>query len=238
MSSKYFAGLYALAGVGLLVCGSCDYRRAEVGPMHDEPVSIDLGKVERANVQLNLGAGELVVHGGAEKLVQGKFEYNVAAWKPQVFYYTNGSNADLTIRQPRGTGGFGNTRNVWDLELNDNVLLDFTLHCGAGQTRLQMGDLDLQHIIVQMGAGQVDLDLRGKPSHDYDVNLSGGVGQATVRIPENVGVRAEAHGGIGQISVTGLEKHGEHYENSLYGNSKVNVRLKVEGGIGEIRIIG
>jgi hypothetical protein len=206
--------------------------------MHDEPVSIDLGSTERATVQLNLGAGELILRGGAEKLLQGRFEYNVAAWKPKVTYSTSGSNADITIKQPEGSGGHGNTRNLWDLELNDKVLLDFTLNCGAGTTRLEMGDLDLQHVAIHMGAGRVDLDLRGKPMHDYDVTVAGGVGEATIRAPENVGVRADAHGGIGQINVTGLENRGDHYENSLYGNSKVNVRLTVEGGIGRIRIIG
>lgn len=237
MHWKNFGRCSAVAGAAFLIAASCEFH-AEIGPLHDEPVSINLGNVKRADVKLNLGAGELVLRGGAEKLLQGTFEYNVAAWKPIVDSSATGSGADITIRQPRGVGGFGNTRNRWDLELNDKVLLDFSLDCGAGQTRLEMGGMNLQHVAVHMGAGQVDLDLRGQPSHDYDVNLQGGVGQATVRIPHNVGIRAEAHGGIGQINVTGLEKRGDYYENNLYGNSNVNLRLKVEGGIGEIRIIG
>lgn len=237
MVSVTFARL-AAAGCALLLACSCDVRRAEIGPLHTDPVSIELGSAERAAIQLKLGAGELLVRGGADKLLQGQFEYNIAAWKPIVDQSVNGSDADVTIRQPRGVGGFGNTRNRWDLEINDKVLLDFSLDCGAGQTRLEMGDLNLQRVAVHMGAGEVDLDLRGQPSHDFDVTLQGGVGQATVRIPRNIGVRAEAHGGIGQISVTGLEKRGGYYENGLYGGSKPNLRLKVEGGIGEIRIIG
>jgi hypothetical protein len=89
-----------------------------------------------------------------------------------------------------------------------------------------------------MGAGQVDLDLRGHPARDYEVNISGGVGQATVRLPQEVGIRADAHGGIGSINVSGLRKVGDHYENDLYDKTKVNLRLSVAGGIGEIRIIG
>ncbi|MBV9762329.1 MAG: hypothetical protein JO340_17345 [Acidobacteriaceae bacterium] len=226
------------AACALLLAASCEIHQAETGPPHIEPVSIGLGDAERAHIQLNLSAGELVVRGGATKLLEGQFEYSVAAWKPIVDQSGNGADVDVTIRQPHGGGGFGNTRNRWDLELNDKVLLDFTLDCGAGQTRLEMGDLNLQRIAVHMGAGQVDLDLRGQPSHDYDVTLAGGVGQATVRIPHNLGVRAEAHGGIGHVEVTGLNKRGDYYENSLYGASKANLRLKVEGGIGEIRIIG
>jgi hypothetical protein len=37
--------------------------------------------------------------------------------------------------------------------------------------------------------------------------------------------------------VTGLEKHGDHWENDLYDKAKVNVRIEVNGGIGEIRLM-
>jgi hypothetical protein len=222
---------------GLLLC-SCAFHHAETGPLQDEPVAIDLGDAKSATVQLNLAAGELVLRGGASKLLQGRFEYNVPAWKPEVHSSVSGSAANITIEQRHHGNGFGNTKNLWDLEMNDKVLLDLTLDCGAGRTRLELGDLNLQNVQVHFGAGEVDVDLRGKPSHDYDVNISGGVGHATVRVPDSVGVRADAHGGIGRISVTGLENRGDHYENNHYGHSNVNVRLRVEGGIGEIRIIG
>ena len=89
-----------------------------------------------------------------------------------------------------------------------------------------------------MGAGQVELDLRGTPSRDYDVHIAGGVGQATVHLPQGVGIWAEAHGGIGSITVTGLQKRGDHWENDLYDKSSVSVRLRIEGGIGQIQLIG
>ena len=158
-------------------------------------------------------------------------------WKPKVYSSTAGQYATVTIREPEHVRMGGNRRYRWDLTLNDNVLMDLTLNCGAGQARLDLGKLDLRTVTVHMGAGQVDLDLRGHPKRDYDVTVSGGVGQATIRLPSGVGVRAEAHGGLGSIDVSGLEKHGDHYENSLYDNADANIRLKVEGGIGEIRII-
>ena len=230
--------VYISLGLSLISFTGCDVHRPNTGPLHNEPISIDLGDAERANVELNMAAGEMMLHGGAQKLLEGSFEYNIAEWKPTVHNSTAGSHVAVTIQQPGHTGFGGNTRNRWDLKLNDNVLLDLALHCGAGQAQLELGDLKLRDLNVQMGAGQVELDLRGKPSRDYDVNISGGVGQATIQLPEGVGVWAQAHGGIGNIEVTGLEKRGDHWENSLYDNAKVNVRVKVEGGIGEIRIVG
>ncbi len=227
----------AAIGAGLLALTGCEFDHEPTGPLQQEPVAIDLGQADHANVELDIGAGELGVRGGAQKLLEGQFEYSLPEWKPQVHSSLTGSHATVTIREPEGISLSGKRRYNWDLELNDKVLLDLALNCGAGQARLDLGDLDLRNVTVHMGAGQVDLDLRGHPTRDYDVSVSGGVGQATVHLPQGVGIRAEAHGGLGSIDVSGLEKRGDHYENSLYDNAKVNMRLRVEGGIGEIRII-
>lgn len=223
--------------VALVLLAGCGFDEPVTGPLRDDPVEVELHNADRANVKLDMRAGEMTLRGGAQKLVEGRFEYNVAAWKPAVRESFVGSHATVTIQEPESVRVGGNRHYIWDLQLNNSVLLDLTLNCGAGQARLALGSLDLRSVEVHMGAGQVDLDLRGQPTRDYDVDVSGGVGQATVRLPTNVGVHAEAHGGIGSINVSGLEKRGDYYENDLYNKAKVNIRLKVEGGVGEIRII-
>jgi len=223
-------------GAFLLAACNVDFDDRNTGPMRDEPIAIGGDNIGRANVELDMGAGELRLRGGATKILEGRFEYNVEGAKPLVKSSINGSHATITIREPEHLRLGGNRRYLWDLQLNDNQLLDLALNCGAGEAKLNLGSLSLRHIEVHMGAGQVDLDLRGKPTRDYDVKISGGVGQANVRLPRDVGIWAEAHGGIGSINVTGLDKRGDHWENDLYDKAKVNVRLEVSGGIGEIRI--
>ncbi|HSU33192.1 MAG TPA: toast rack family protein [Bryobacteraceae bacterium] len=222
----------------LALLTACDVQNVKTGPLQEEPVSIPLGSNERANLELKMGAGEIHLTGGAKELLEGKFEYNVPDWKPTVRSSVIDDHASVTIAQPASVGGFGHVRYRWDLQLNDNALLDLKVNCGAGKTDLNLGDVKLRIVTVNMGAGEVDLDLRGTPKRDYEVDISGGVGKAVVHLPTGVGIRAEAHGGLGNITVTGLEKRGDHYENSLYDKAKVNVRLKVRGGIGEIQLIG
>jgi hypothetical protein len=232
--TKAYAMCFA---VGLLAIGGCEFDRAVTGPIKTDNISLDLNNAQHANIELDLGAGELTVRGGSPKLVTGRIEYNVPSWAPEVTDNNNGQTADVVIRQTEHGHSHGNTRNRWDLSLNNDVLTDFRLNCGAGQARLELGEVMLSGVTVHMGAGQVDLDLEGHPAHSYSVNVQGGVGQATIRLPRNVGVRAEAHGGLGSISVDGLTKRGEFYSNDAYGTAKVNVIVQVEGGIGEIKII-
>jgi hypothetical protein len=223
--------------LGLSSCGFEDM--VAVGPEQHTPISLDGAGVEKANIELDMGAGQLIVHGGADKMLSGTFTYNVDSWKPIVTTNKNDSHATVTIKQPEGGHGGGKTKYIWDLNLNDQILTDLAINCGAGQAQLNLGDLALRGLSVRMGAGQVQLDLSGtEPKHDYDVTINGGVGQADIRLPKGVGVWAQAQGGIGSVTVTGLEKHGDHWENDLYDKSKVTVKLTVHGGIGEIKIAG
>jgi N-terminal domain of toast_rack, DUF2154 len=224
------------AGAVLGLTG-CQFDTGPAGPMRETSVHIDRGNAERANVELDMSAGQLTVRGGADKLIDGRFNFNVPNWEPKIDQSNNGTHATIKVSQPHNAHLGGDRHYEWDLQLSNQVLLDLAANCGAGQARLNLGDLDLRHVEVHMGAGQVDLDLRGRPKRDYDVEVSGGVGQANVHLPEDVGIYAEAHGGLGSITVTGLDKKGDHWENNLYDKAKVNVRIKVEGGIGEIRII-
>lgn len=228
----------ALTMCSMLLLTGCEFDDRVAGPAVSDPVSIDAGTADRANVELSIRAGELRVSGGANKLMEGTLEYNVPSWKPEVISSHNGTHATITLRQPDTGANFGHSRNTWDLQLANKVLLDLIVNCGAGQARLDLGDVELRNLQVHIGVGQVDLDLTGKPKHDYEVSINGGIGQANVRLPDGVGIWAQAKGGIGSINVSGLEKRGDHWENDLYDKAKVNVRVEVKGGIGEIRLIG
>ncbi len=209
------------------------------GPVHHEYNSIDRGQVEYLHLNLIMGAGELRVGAGTEKLIRTDFGYNTPAWKPVVDFQSAGGRGEMTIRQPEThQANFGHNQYNWDLRLNRDVPLDLSVHFGAGEAKLDLGGLVLRSVNVDMGVGQVDMDLRGFPKQNYSVNINGGVGEATVRLPADVGLVADAHGGIGEIHTSGLRKQdGGRYVNDAYGTAKVTVHVTVNGGIGSIRLI-
>jgi hypothetical protein len=210
---------------------------APTGPEQHESRSIDLDKSEHVRVELKMSAGELDVRGGAQKLMEAEFTYNVPAWKPDVRYRSAGSAGDLTIEQHGSSSFSGNNKNHWDLRLHDATPLDMRVEFGAGEARLNLGSVTLRGLDLQMGAGTLQLDLRGTPKKDYSVRIRGGVGEATVRLPRQAGIMATASGGLGDISVTGLSKKGDRYVNDAYDQAQVRIRLDIQGGVGSIRLI-
>jgi hypothetical protein len=87
-----------------------------------------------------------------------------------------------------------------------------------------------------MGAGKSTVDLTGDYAKGFDASIQGGVGEATVLLPSEVGVKAKAEGGLGKINAKGLKKVGDSYVNDAYGESDVNLSVDVKGGVGEINL--
>jgi hypothetical protein len=205
-----------------------------------ESVSIDRGKAEMVRAEVRMAVGELRVSGGARKLLEADFRYNTPFLKPEVRYDATGFRGHLNVenRSTREINLGDRMENSWNLRLNNETPLDLILRMGAGESQLEIGALDLRRVEVHMGVGETKLDLRGEPKRDFDVEVRGGVGEATIYLPKSAGVVAEARGGIGGIEVTGLRKDGDRWVNSLYGTGKPNVRVDVRGGVGAIRLIG
>jgi len=218
---------------------ACDLESVPTGDLKTDSIHLDGAGIEAATVELKMAAGELEINGGATQLVQGELQYNVAAWQPVVHESKAGHFARLRIEQQgKGMSTGEHVTNRWNLQVSNRIPMTFNIECGAGQAKLNLGNLKLRDVDVRIGAGQIDMDLRGHPESDYSVIIEGGVGQASVYLPADAAVRAEAHGGIGSINVQGLEKHGDFWESANYGKAKATIHLKVNGGIGEIRIIG
>jgi len=228
--------LRATLALGVLSLVACGREWGPPGPERTETRSIDLDQTEEVRVDLKMGAGELRVSGGAEKLMEGRFTYNRLRLRPEISYSAGGFRGHLVVEEPSRVGGPTN-RYAWEVRLNDQKPLELYVNFGAGQSRLDLGDLKLRRVDVNMGVGELKMDLRGTPQQDYDVDIRGGVGEATVYLPENVGIEANARGGIGGVHARGLQKRDDRYVNDAYGHAKTTVRLDIEGGIGAINLI-
>ena len=221
----------------LLMALCCACFQAKVGDLKMESKSVELGRAETVSVELKIGVGELRVSGGAKKLLEADFLYNVPPWKPEVKYEVQGSQGLLSIKQPNfGSNAIGNTRNEWNLSLNDAVPMDLKIECGVGKSNFELGGLMLTGLDVQTGVGETTLDLIGDWKRDLRATVKGGIGELTLRVPDKIGVRVQAEKAIGSIHSTGLRKEDNAYVNDAFGKSKVTLDFHIQAGIGEIRL--
>lgn len=222
-----------IAALLLAGCGS----RARVGALQTESQSVELGDAKSVRVEINFGAGDLKLTGGAEKLLEADFKYNVAKLKP-VVEYTDGT---LVVRQPDVSGlpvlrDIADYRNEWGLRLNDEVPMDLSVDMGAGSSDLQLAGLSLTRLDIRLGAGKYTVDLSGDWARDLDVTIDVGAANISVRLPRDVGARVKVESGPHTTEATGLTKDGDVYTNAAYGVSEVTMQIDMQSGIGQINL--
>ena len=230
--------LVILLAAAALILGSCGAQGQQVGEMQRQSESVDLENAQSARVELRMGAGELNVSGGADALMEADFSYNVSEWEPEVSYDVSGETGELSVEQgsDEGVRVGGDARNEWEVRFNDEVPTDLHVEMGAGESDLDLDSLTLTRLDLEMGAGQTTVDLTGDYGQDLEASIEGGVGEATVLLPSEVGVRARAEGGLGKINAEGLQSEGDSYVNDAYGDSDLTLEVDVRGGVGRINL--
>jgi hypothetical protein len=216
------------------------WRGATVYAMQHSSRSLDRQNAKSVNVSVEMGAGELNLSGGSSHLLEADFDYRSSSTPPQVNYSVSGTTGDLRVSEEDTDGGIhtnfrGPSDNRWTLHLANDIPCELKVDMGAGRGNLHLRDIDVTRLNLNVGVGQVDVDLTGDRKSDLNADIEGGVGEANVRLPKNVGVIVNATGGIGTVDARGgLHHDGDEYTNDVYGKAKTTIHLKVEGGVGRI----
>jgi hypothetical protein len=260
MITKNVKGVALLAMVAVLLAASGCAGGVRVGKLQTESETVELDDAASVRVEIDMGAGELDVAGGAAELLEANFAYNVAELKPEVDY----SGGTLSVRTPDAEVGIDSLLDItdyryeWDLRLNDGVPMELDVNVGAGRTDLKLGSLSLTRLDVAGAAGEILVDLSGSASltrvdigggagaltvdltgawqEDLEATIGGGVGKRILVLPRDTGVRVKVEVGVGGVDAVGLTKEGEYYVNDAYGQSEVTLYLEVAGGVGETEL--
>jgi hypothetical protein len=235
MKKVFYAGALGLAltvtisGCGLFANGSVENGN----------VTIEKDKAKELQLELNLGAGELNVEKGADEWVEGSIEYNEDKLKPEVSYKRKGDKGIGVIEQ-ENTGildkiKIGDLKNEWNLTLTDEIPLNLVVNSGASDTNLDLKGLNLKDLDVNAGVGDITIDLSGKWKKSFDAALALGVGQSTIILPKDVGVKIESSKGIGTADFVGFISKGKGiYVNEAFEDADVIINLKTDLGVGEV----
>ena len=260
MGKKHSVIVSLLILIAVLLMATACAGGVRVGDLQTESQTVELGDADSVDVEIQMGAGELDISGGANELLEASFTYNVEELNPHATY----SDGRLEVRDSDVNEGIRSLfdldeyRNEWDLKFNESVPMEMNVDLGAGRSKLALGALALTSLNIDGGAGEVDLDLSSSQSlnrldfnmgagevtvnltgdwqNDLDARIEGGLGEITVKLPSNVGVRVDVQTGIGSVDASGLSRDGDTYTNDAYGVSDVTLQIDVEGGVGQINL--
>lgn len=205
-----------------------------------ETVSEDLKGNQRATVDIGFRAGRLNIDAlteGSPQLVQGSLALSRNESLNRSYSGSNGtghltleSRGSLTV----GAEVFGNSgeNKKWNISLSRDIPVDLTIAAGAGQSMLDLTNLNLTSLDVNGGVGQmtVKLPTRGR----YSVQIDGGVGQVIIMVPQGLAAQVHVDGGLGGVMAPGFSKRDNDYTTGSYNTAENRADIEVKGGLGEI----
>jgi hypothetical protein len=221
----------------VLALAGCYVPSPRLGKTETLQQKVGLAGAESVSASITLGVGRLKLAGGADSLLDARFEYNIPDWKPAVSYDVADGRGRLVVEQPSRVVGAtwpGNVRYDWDLKLSPGVPLELEVGMGVGKSDVDLRGLDVRRFRLEAGVGEGSVDLSGPRTSDLDATIKAGVGRLTLILPADVGVRVKAQGGLGHVSAEGLKAQDDAWVNDSWGETKASLRVEVEGGIGEV----
>jgi len=226
----------AIVGIFVLILGAAVACEREPRDAQESSSTIPLAGLQSSDIRLHPGAGEVYVKGGdIGDLMKANFSYYRRHREPRVDFSESGGRGRLLVALRRSRLFlFGRIRNTWNIELTNRIPLDLEFDFGAGKADLDLRGLQLKSLAINMGVGEMTLDLSGTRSESLNASIDGGVGEAIVYLPSEIGVRVSIDGGLGSVDAPGFAKNGHVYTNAAYSRTKIQIDLEIDAGIGQI----
>lgn len=234
------AALIAVTALGSMT--ACRWVRM---PSFTERSTLSLKGATRLAAEITQGVGELSLHASFDPpgAVTTEFTFAPESWRPDVTSSVASDTASVRISQPESSGFslFGYTRNSWTVTLPAHVETDLRLRLGVGSSNVDLREIDLVRLSATTGVGDTTIDLTGPRTKDLTARIQSGVGNLTVRLPRNVGVKVNmVDKGVGDLSASGFTSQGDSMINAAYAGVTglgPTIEIDLVRGVGNVSLL-
>ena len=190
---------------GLSVNITSDHSPSEFASLLPR-IEEQLADVERAEVQLRFGVGELrlaSLPASSPLLIAGDLAAGSGREAPmwEVERRRDSELAQIEIVSGSGTFDFNSEDNAerWDLQLSPEIPIELEVQAGASQIELDLTKLRVPALQVELGAAQLHLRL---PAQGHTAaTVEAGAADITIDIPADTPARIRTRGGLAQFAV-------------------------------------
>lgn len=222
--------------------------------------NISLENIKELETEIEFPVGGIVVTTTSRNEVKGIFQYNEERWKPEISFRKTDEKGYLEISADR-EGDWDeyddSDENVWAISLPERVVHELEIELGAGKSKIDLEGCKIRSFEFAMAAGEAKINLRntsvedleidaavgeatvdlsGKWNNDLDASITGALGEITLKLPADIGVKLDIHGLLGDVDAPGFSKRRRTYTNDLYGKTENTLYIDLTGGLGEINV--
>jgi len=243
--------LFILAGI--LFCSFV------VSNLQDLNQAIPLGKAKNIKTLINIAGGEVYINKTDKDLALVKFNYDEQEWSPNVAYTEKEAEGRLTVKSNTIKNIKDITKeNECHISLNKNLTYSLGLEFGAGLVNIDLDSIKIDKALFRLGVGSFDInlantsipllkveagvgeaviDLTGDWHNNLNATITAGIGEIKFIVPENVGVKFNIQGFLGDVDANGFKRKDKQYINAAYGQTEYQLNFDVTGAIGSVTVI-
>lgn len=171
---------------------------------HDQQFSEPYRDLEKASIEIEVGACDLTLQGPCAELVQADIQSSFVKYSLRTEHGENDAALYLT--------GRGHTRRLRRLNANDVKIAlcdrnpwDFKLEMGAADAELDFSPYRMENIEIKGGACDIDMKL-GDSGCDTRVDISTGVSDIEIEVPMGVDCEIQVESAITEKDFEGFER--------------------------------
>jgi N-terminal domain of toast_rack, DUF2154 len=222
--------------------GPLDFRPPApvTGKLKSETQRIEARGANSLQGEIKMIQGVLRLMGGSQDVLDATYTYDEAEWKPPAIQYnvdSSGLGSFMIEQRDTHRPTMRPGRCEWIIRLNEDQVTELNVKFGAGRADLRLGELKLSRLKVESGVGALFVDLGEDLRQSLQVFIKSGIGETSLRLPQNAGVRLDSTIDFGHIKRHGLIWDGEAYTNTTYGKSPITLDIHIETGLGRIAIV-
>ena len=130
----------------------------------------------------------------------------------------------------------GDKSNVADLRLNLNPEWEISVETGASKIDFDLSKYKLRSLELKGGAASFSVRV-GQPLASTNINVSTGVSEVTIEVPQNAACRIETDSGLSSNSFEGFAKKDDgHYETPNFDSAKNKMYIHMSGGLADFKV--
>jgi hypothetical protein len=172
------------------------------------------------------------------------FEANTKEYSNRYVLQTNVDSTtetldfDMNNKHHHGISfNFGDTKsNSAYIKLNTNPEWEINVEAGAAKLNFDLSNFKIRKVKLEGGAASFYVKL-GQPLAETNVEVSTGVSEVTVSVPQNAAVHITTETGLSSKNFNGFQNKGDNeYETPGFAQATNKMYIKLSGGVSDFKV--
>lgn len=240
---SFVIGLLVFVAVAALVGTMVRGGITQSGSTQKQNIPIEFDKdaaTDQARVDIKIDVGNLVIGGGAAKLVEGNFTSDYMQLEKISSVSDRTQNIGLkSINSSNRSWNpfFGEGKSDLNLKLNSDLPMNLVFNFNVTDAVINLREVNARSVAIDSNVSNLELTLPDNRDA-VDVKIKANVGQTKIFLPASSGVRINLDSDISSQNLPGFEKISEtEYRTSNYGTATKKIEMGLDIDVSDLEIV-